>query len=768
RTLGWHRISFLLDGRRTALSIDGEQVMVNERLRRLDSIMLGSPWDASTGWYDDLTIEPRDLSDAELAAIDAADRAERAAARQARIDALTADRSRLGGELKAATYGHLGATTPLAEEYHRRLSRYVRYHQPGMRDFAGEPGLRFHKSDNSQEHAVRQNATTALCYATLLLEPGRYDAQLAGVPLSTVEGEAKALLRYLSYTHVANGWPTGDGKPWGNHWQSALWMRYAGHAAWLMWDKLDPDLQAAVARMVVQEADRFIPRPPDSGIRFDTKAEENAWNALAPALATCMFPDHPHAAQRQERAIVYLINSFPREADRTLARVIDGKPARDRITAACIWPDFTLENHGRVHPDYLGCIGLMEWNALVYLPVGRPIPESTFFNVPECYSVLQRLWSPNGSAYYINGQDWWPHRHDSPLSVAGMHAVVRNDAGAAFVARSALAATAKMHARFDDGRLWAREEVAYPNAEEEMAARYAELYLLHRLAGDGPPPATAAAWQAQQRGVFVSEPGGFAVQRLAGKTASFSWANGAMGLVWPAGDDDTWFTSPSERGLVGRIAVAGQPDDRPVTKAHAVQVKGDALAVTAQIDRCGGTVRQEIAFVSLPDAPVIYLERLTARKAVTVDSVDTGLVPILNEPMPNARPNHRRLEHAGGQVDIVGVSADPARTLDLPGAWACLDGRLGVVSSRAGLVYQDNNRWQGARLEETLIANHRVKPGAFEPGQVISEVAVVLLPGADAKATAAAPVTWVPGAGLGARFGAVTVTADVGKGEVGW
>ncbi|MBI5833317.1 MAG: hypothetical protein HZB16_13550, partial [Armatimonadetes bacterium] len=121
RTLGWHRISFLLDGRRTALSIDGEQVMVNERLRRLDSIMLGSPWDASTGWYDDLTIEPRDLSDAELAAIDAADRAERAAARQARIGALTADRSRLSGELKAATYGHLGATTPLAEEYHRRL-----------------------------------------------------------------------------------------------------------------------------------------------------------------------------------------------------------------------------------------------------------------------------------------------------------------------------------------------------------------------------------------------------------------------------------------------------------------------------------------------------------------------------------------------------------------------------------------------------------------------------------------------------------------------
>ena len=278
RSLGWHRITFTLDGRRAVLAIDGAEAFVADKLGRIDSLMLGSPWDDSTGWYDDLSIEARELSPAEQAALDAAEAKLRAEALRARLAGLAADRGKLTGELRAATYGHLGATTPMAGEFYRRLNRYVRYHQPGMRDFPGQPGWRYHKIDHSQEHAVRQNATTALCYATLAVEPSRYSAELGGVPLATVISEAKGLLRYLAYTHVANGWPTGDGKSWGNHWQSALWTRYAGHAAWLLWDQLDDDLKTAVARMVVQEADRFLTRAPDSGVKLETKAEENAWN----------------------------------------------------------------------------------------------------------------------------------------------------------------------------------------------------------------------------------------------------------------------------------------------------------------------------------------------------------------------------------------------------------------------------------------------------------------------------------------------------------
>lgn len=766
RREGWHAILFECDGLRTILSIDSTPVRQNERLRRLASVMLGSPWDDSTGWYDDLVAEPKQFTAAERTELERRLQAEEEAVQRARVERLAADRARLATEFRVAPYRGLGVTTPLAREYHQRLMRYVRMTTPQLHDWPAAPGCRYHKVDNHEEHAVRQNATVAFCYATLLLEPDRYDPAVTGVSYAELERDCRALVKYLALSHVSGLLPTGDRRPWGDHWQSALWCRWAGHAAWLVWDRLDDETRILVARMVEHEADRFNTRPPDSGIKSDTKAEENAWNSLVIVLAACMFPQHPRHELWHERARVWQINSFPRQEDLSSAQLVDGQPAKARLSAACLWPDYTLENHDRVHPDYLGCLALLLWNDLCYVPAGERVPDSMWYNVPQVYGVLKTLTAPNVSFYYLNGQDWWPHRHDTAFNIAGLWSVLKQDPEAAWAERAGLAFTAKMHARNTDGRLWERREFNYPNAEEEMMCRYAELYLLHRLHGDGPPPATREAFTASRCGVGIYEYGGFALHRTPEKLASFAWQHGAMGMVFPAGDDDTWFTAPSERSLTGHLACAGATDGPPETLAHrALKLPHGGLAVTVRLKRCGGALVQELAMVSLPTAPVLVVERLTAAREVQVDRIATLTAGILNEHLPTIAPGERTLTDAGGQQTIAGPSAEAPALLKLAGEWVNVDGRLGLRVSTPTLGYHAEHRYLRSRLEQTLIGHLVEQPARFAAGQVISTVAAALVPGQSPAATAreAVAVT-TAGERVTVRYAGTSATVSLAAG----
>ncbi|MCE5218325.1 hypothetical protein LLH03_14975, partial [bacterium] len=673
---------------------------------------------------------------------------------------LSLERPHLQDTLWVCPHRALGPQTELSRECYRRLMRYVRMTDPQMRDWPYLEGCRYHKVDGHLEHSVRQNATVAFCYATLLT--GNYDPTVAGVSRERIAADLFAILRYLSVTHRANFLPTGDGSPWGDDWQSAHWACYLGHAAWLVWDSLDDDLKTMVARVIVHEADRYNTRPPDSGEWSDTKAEENAWNSQVIALAACMFPRHPRNELWQERAKVYMINSYVRASDRTLERLVDGRPAKDRLSAVTLHADFTLENHGRVHPDYLACFGLMLRNALLYWGAGLPVPESTLFNVPESYAVMKRLSATNGSFFYVNGQDWWPHRHDTVLCGPAFLGILTGDPDGAFLERADLDFLERMHARFTDGRLWNRREFNYPNAEEEMMARYAELVLLHRMAGDGPKPSTREEFLAHQSGVQIYETGGFVTHRTPQKLASFTWVNGAMGLVFAS--DDTWLTAPSERGMVGRLQCEGLPDSTPKVERHQVSRTADGFALTAEIARCGGRVGQSVAVISLGSGPVVYLERLVARDDVTVTEVATGTVPILNEDAPGINPNQRTVSLEGSQVTVVGCSNQPAQLLRWTSPWACIDNRLGVLSSSGSLGYRDDNAYRRSRLEEELIANYRSEVGTVKAKDEIGRFAMAILPNCSTDETRALPLELAPTRGdlLAARLGKTILAANLG------
>jgi cytochrome b subunit of formate dehydrogenase len=668
---------------------------------------------------------------------------------------------------RATSLKPLGPETPLSREYYRLLTRYVRYARPNLRDWPREPVAKFHKVDGAMELAVRQNATVALALA-VLSECGNFDAKLAGATREEVRADAMALLRYLSVTHKANFLPTGDGKPWGDHWQSAFWAGIAGQAAWLMWDRLDDETHVMVARMVIYEAGRFNTRPPDDGEWSDTKAEENAWNSEVIALARCMFQRHPNAALWHERAIVYMINGFSTKADHEDNTLVDGRRVRDWVTTTCIHPDFTLENHDRVHPDYLGCFSLNLRNAALYKLAGLELPRSMFHHASDCFGVLARLTACNGSFFYVNGQDWWPHRHDVPLMIGGLIGSLLQDRNAAFIERAALDWFKRMHSRFKDGRAFDPREYNYRNIEEEMMARYAELYLLHRLFGDGPTPATRKEFLRTQGGARLFDIGGFVIHRTPAKFASFAWVNGAMGLVYAS--DDTWFISPDESSLTGRIEIEGVKNTRPKLEARKVTLLrngDDGFAFVGAFARCGGKIEQRLAMVSLPDAPVVYVERLRARADVKVKSVNTGIVAILNEDAKPIVRNQRRVWTASGEHVMRGAAGDPAKLHVWDTPWANLDDKLGVVAHASGrMTYNENHAYARSRLQQELVANHFADAGPKKAGEIISDAIIGLLPNARHTGRLVLGVERFGADGCGIRFRGWIMAVNLGESKL--
>src|SRR5205814_9459702 len=110
-------------------------------------------------------------------------------------------------------------------------------------------------------------------------------------------------------------------------------------------------------------------------------AEENAWNSEIVALAFNMFPHHPHHEIWRQTAIRWQISAFATNADTKRTDIVDGKPMNEWIQFPNIYDDYSLENHDRVHPDYMTTIRINFYQKLLYDWAGNPPPQAIFFNV---------------------------------------------------------------------------------------------------------------------------------------------------------------------------------------------------------------------------------------------------------------------------------------------------------------------------------------------------------------------------------------------------
>lgn len=598
------------------------------------------------------------------------------------------------------------------ERIYAATQKQARYLLGTVQPWKADPALRLLTDSRSGEHWIRPNAGAIEGFA-FLYRFGPYDESIVGCPRAELLASTIVpMMRYLVATHVTGPQTTGDGKKWGDAWQSAHWAQMLGRGAWFAWGGLPGDLRAGIRRVVAHEAERIARTDPPHQLRADTKAEENAWNSQILSVALLLLPGDarcPAWARAHQR---WVMSSFLRPADATNDAVVDGRPVREQFSGANIFDDFTLENHRFVHPDYMTTFSLSLGCAPDFVLTGRRPPEALWHNVAPIYENLKWMQLPDGGFVYPNGQDWELFRNPSWLGKHVLMAVFGRDPDAWAAMLGSLATLEKMQARSPSGAIFHPGEYFFASTQHDMIRALANAWLSLQLAQEIPD-------HAQRRlGVRRWDSARIVLRRTPDAIHTVSWGAKIMAQCVPHRLDR--LVSPHDRNGVGTIQLAGEKKPLPLKLQQADISQGtDWFEARLTVDH-GDAVRAELVFRSDPRGHFTLRERLVAIRDVTTAEIATGLIGILNNPNWVYEKGRRRVEADGERVD---VESGYAREWHFSSARRItMDGVLLIEAGQPlRAAYLAAEKAERGRVTDRLVLNYIAGKRAWTAGEVISE-----------------------------------------------
>ena len=541
---------------------------------------------------------------------------------------------------------------------------------------------------SSGNQGIRTIASMVLACGTLL----KYDPELTEAERSNLLTKATAALRFATATHVTGTQKCPDGKSWGatrnfgaGSWQSGMWTGTLAFGAWLIWEKLEPSLQQSIERVIASEDDVLAARKPPNNLWLDTKAEENAWEVPCLVLGELMFPAHPHAAAWHETALKYMMNTLCTADDLQSTNQVDGRAVNQWVGGPNLQPDFTLENHNIFHPAYVACsCYFLTQAALYYTYANRPVPQAARHHLPDTWRMFRTIILPWGEAAYPQGMDWELHS----LPYLNLFASLGTHDQDPFAARMEQCSLQYVRAwqKMDQGSL------AFPGSQLGItrhainAEQAAYAFLAHKIFGASVNPISSEAAAAQEQGVRIYPHVEFVAHRTEQKFVSFSWKNRVMGMLIPLGsshENNPDFTVPIQNGLVGSFELSPRGDVRTEVLKHSWKQTPDGFETAGTLSLNGGRLKQKLRVVSLGNRTVVYEDQVTAVSNVTVR---------LERGVPLGIEND---EITGGTRVLSGQDREtqfdwrkPQPPVALHGAWANVDGRIGVVMlAGSGITY---------------------------------------------------------------------------------
>ncbi len=580
-----------------------------------------------------------------------------------------------------------------------------------------DPSLKLATDSKSDEHWIRPNAGI-LCGLAFLHRFGSYGASVVGVSREQLlQDTLIPMIRYLTAIHLTGTRTAGDGKQWGSQWQSAHWAHMLGRGAWWVWEDLPANLQASVQKLVAHEADRIAGTEPPHQVERDTKAEENEWNSQILSVAVVLMPDDPRRAVWEKAFQRWAMSSLLRPADEHSSEMVDGRPVCEQFTGANIYDDFTLENHGRVHPDYMATFPLSMGCIVDYALTGRKAPQAASHNCAGVYADLQWFSLPSGGFVYPNGQDWELMRDPEWSYLHSLMACYAGDPSAWSLLRPCMAVQDLMQARGTSGTVYLDEEFFFPSALSDLIYYDAMEWLALQYHGpivDEPAP---------KSGVLRMDGGKLILNRTASAIHTFSWGAQIMAQFVPFRKDRV--TSPHARSGIGHVRLAGAEKELPIG-IHNVNVTSDAQSFEAalELDHGDGQVRAFLNFRSEPDGTWRMREKLVALSDLETDEIATGLVGVLNNPHFVYESGARRV--AFGEEEQV-VPSGAGTTVKGEATTVCIDNLVRFVSEKPlSLLYQGAKKPERARVTDELYLNYLGEKRSWKADQVISEFDVLV------------------------------------------
>lgn len=372
----------------------------------------------------------------------------------------------------------------------RDLARYIIVSDVKHRlnDRTNQPYYDALSTSGKTEWAIRRGANAAQAVSLMLTtspwdESNNISREMA---LSYVKWQVRSIAcQHSSITRYG----------WGNLWQSALWAAVTGQAAWMIWDDLTPQEKGYVASMVASEADFVSARGPrywknragEELTPGNSRADEVAWDLLAPALAIAMMPQDSRVPTWRASLASHAIAAFARPADLTSGQVVNGINVSEALGGTNANDDGTVVNHDKLNPDYIQNVENLWWAVSILRSAGQSVPAALFFNSNTVYGAFSQrnfevppfldpggfIYKEDGSIYYPAGVDWGSRR---PATYVGVDAFAALYADAGLGGEKWLALHAanvrQMQARWTDGHLYTDDQVeeSYKGGREEYAA----------------------------------------------------------------------------------------------------------------------------------------------------------------------------------------------------------------------------------------------------------------------------------------------------------
>ncbi|HEX3628563.1 MAG TPA: hypothetical protein VH280_24400 [Verrucomicrobiae bacterium] len=578
---------------------------------------------------------------------------------------------------------------------------------------------------SSGNEGIRTIGSMVLACGTLL----KYDNSLSDVERRDLLSKSVAAIRYVTATHYTGTQKCSNGKQWGGMdrpgyktWQSSYWAGSLAFGAWLIWDKLDPQLQQDVERVVTAQDDLLATGNPPVNLWLDTKAEENGWNIPLLCLGELMFPSNPHAALWHQTALKYMMNTLCTAADTNDTSLVDGRAVKDWVLGANLQPDYTLENHGIFHPSYVGCSSyFMTQAAMYYAYAGKDIPQAANHHLLDVWQMFRTIILPWAETADPQSMDW--ELHGLPfIDLYGTLATHGKDPFAARMEQSSLQYLCAWQGMFD-------KSLTLPGSPFGIArhAINCELtsygFLAHKIFGPSVAPLTAREVNSQEEGVWAYPYVNFIEHRTQQKFASFSWKNHIMGLLMPIEDHDgnPEFTAPIADGLVGSFQVPGT-DKKVTVVEHSWNKTSDGFETKGTVLINSGHLKQTLQMISLGNQTVIYEDVVMALSNVTVRAEQGLPIGIENDSLTGGT---RTVSGQDGQTTFEWKK--PHKPAAISGDWANVDGRIGViVLAGAGISYDQASRYSsGAVYSDILYSSYSNKVRHFKTGdEVARRVAV--------------------------------------------
>jgi hypothetical protein len=217
-------------------------------------------------------------------------------------------------------------------------------------------------------------------------------------------------------------------------------------------------------------------------------------------------------------------------------------------------------------------------------------------------------------------------------------------------------------------------------------------FLAHKIFGPSVKPLTARAANAQEAGVWDHPYVEFIEHRTLQKLATFSWKNRIMGLLMPIEDHEgnPEFIVPMVNEFNGSFQTAGRDNDaKPTVAEHSWKKNQDGFETSGTLLLNDGRLKQTLKMVSVGNQAVVYDDSVTALTNVTVRSEQGLPIDIENDSLNGGT---RVVSDEDGKIEFNWQK--PQRPVVLPGSWANVDGRLGVIMlDGSGMAYAQASRY---------------------------------------------------------------------------